>query len=28
VAIRQVDIYASGHGYGAAIDEVAILVAE
>lgn len=28
VAIRQVDIYASGHGYGSAIDEVAILVAE
>jgi hypothetical protein len=28
VAIRQVDIYASGHGYGAAVDEVAILVAE
>lgn len=28
MAIRQVDIYASGHGYGAAIDEVAILVAE
>jgi hypothetical protein len=28
VAIRQVDIYASGHGYGAAVDEVAILVTE
>ena len=28
VAIRQVDIYASGHAYGAAIDEIAILVAE
>jgi len=28
VTIRQVDIYASGHAYGAAIDNIAILVAE
>jgi len=28
VVIRQVDVYASGHSYGAAIDEIAILVAE
>jgi hypothetical protein len=28
IAIRQVDIYASGHAYGAAIDEIAILVTE
>ena len=28
VVIRRVDIYASGHAYGAAIDEIAILVAE
>ncbi len=26
--IRRVDIYASGHGYGAAVDEIAILVGE
>ncbi len=28
VAIRWVDIYASGHAYGSAIDEIAILVTE
>lgn len=28
VVIRRVDVYASGHSYGAAIDEIAILVAE
>lgn len=28
VSIRQVDIYASGHSYSAAVDEIAILVAE
>ncbi|MEJ5312162.1 MAG: hypothetical protein WHX52_20550 [Anaerolineae bacterium] len=28
VAIQRVDIYASGHAYGSAIDEIAILVTE